>query len=281
MTLTRRRFLTRVAAAGGASLMYEAMTGLGLLAAPSQSALRPDRPRLECPRADPWRWLARPDDRIRARQGRLRLSRPRGRARPGGRVFTVRRGTVSEEEGPARQRRSTMACTSMPDRCESRTITRRRWCTAANCRCPVGSLRGETPRGPTWIKPDRRRWLDAGFVCARPRADFDGYIVESLSKALSQAQPDQPLTADDRDRLLAYLRHRAPITVHAPWPTMPQRLRGAFCAAVVARLARRASTSNWGSTGTLSRRRCRTPEEWIACLQHSATIRYAGTSTGQ
>ena len=41
MTLTRRRFLRRVAAAGGASLMYEAMTGLGLLAAPSQSRFDP------------------------------------------------------------------------------------------------------------------------------------------------------------------------------------------------------------------------------------------------
>ena len=34
--LTRRGFLTRVGGAGGASLMYEAMTGLGLLAAPVQ-----------------------------------------------------------------------------------------------------------------------------------------------------------------------------------------------------------------------------------------------------
>ena len=38
------------------------------------------------------------------------------------------------------------------------------------------------------------------------RADFDGYIAELLSKALSQAQLDQPLTPNDRDRLVAYLR---------------------------------------------------------------------------
>jgi len=37
MTVTRRRFLTEVAAAGGVSLAYEAMTALGLLAAPSQA----------------------------------------------------------------------------------------------------------------------------------------------------------------------------------------------------------------------------------------------------
>ena len=38
MAVTRRRFLTQIGAAGGASLAYEAMTGLGLLAAPSQAA---------------------------------------------------------------------------------------------------------------------------------------------------------------------------------------------------------------------------------------------------
>ena len=37
MLLTRRHFLTRAAAAGGASLVYEAMTGLGLLATPTQT----------------------------------------------------------------------------------------------------------------------------------------------------------------------------------------------------------------------------------------------------
>jgi monoamine oxidase len=38
------------------------------------------------------------------------------------------------------------------------------------------------------------------------RADFDGYIAELLNKSLSQSQLDQPMTAEDRDRVLAYLR---------------------------------------------------------------------------
>ena len=35
--LTRRHFIERAAALGGASLAYDALTGLGLLAAPQQT----------------------------------------------------------------------------------------------------------------------------------------------------------------------------------------------------------------------------------------------------
>src|SRR5919197_23270 len=38
VAVTRRQFLTRVAAVGGGSLAYEAMAALGLLAAPSQAS---------------------------------------------------------------------------------------------------------------------------------------------------------------------------------------------------------------------------------------------------
>jgi monoamine oxidase len=38
------------------------------------------------------------------------------------------------------------------------------------------------------------------------RADFDGHLAELLSKSLSQSQLDQPLTAEDRDRVVGYLR---------------------------------------------------------------------------
>jgi len=42
MDLMRRRFLARVAAAGGASLVCETMTGLGPLAAPTQAPFAGD-----------------------------------------------------------------------------------------------------------------------------------------------------------------------------------------------------------------------------------------------
>ena len=99
MGLTRRRFLMRAAAAGGASLMYEAMTGLGLLAMPAQTRFELSG------KVSGTRVLV-----LGAGLSGLTLAYElgkvgyhcrvlEGRARPGGRVFTVRRGTVSEEEG--------------------------------------------------------------------------------------------------------------------------------------------------------------------------------------
>jgi monoamine oxidase len=55
------------------------------------------------------------------------------------------------------------------------------------------------------------------------RADFDGYIAELLSKALSQAQLDQPLTTEDRDRLLAYLRRLGALDQQRQYRGSPRR----------------------------------------------------------
>src|SRR5688572_12525611 len=101
MSLTRRQFLTRVAAATSVSLAYEAMTGLGLLAASAHQA--------------PF-GLSGGVSGVRvvilgAGLAGMTVAYELGkvgydcrvleaRARSGGRVFTVRRGTVSEEDGP-------------------------------------------------------------------------------------------------------------------------------------------------------------------------------------
>ena len=55
------------------------------------------------------------------------------------------------------------------------------------------------------------------------RADFDGYIAELLSKALSQTQLDQPLTTEDRDRLLAYLRRLGALDQQRQYRGSPRR----------------------------------------------------------
>jgi monoamine oxidase len=55
------------------------------------------------------------------------------------------------------------------------------------------------------------------------RADFDGYIAELLSKSLSQTQLDQPLTAEDREKLLAYLRRLGALDQQRQYRGSPRR----------------------------------------------------------
>ena len=204
MDLTRRRFLTRVAAAGGASLAYEAMTGLGLLAAPAQTPFdltgRVSGVRVVILGAG----LAGMTVAYELGKVGYDCRVLEARARPGGRVFTVRRGTVSEEDGPSQTAAfdDGLYFNAGPMR-----ISHHHHTTLAYCRelqvptevfvpdCESAYL--SQTRGP--LAGRRIRLREA-------RADFDGYIAELLSKALSQAQLDQPLTAEDRDRVLAYLR---------------------------------------------------------------------------
>src|SRR5918993_2445905 len=204
MSLTRRHFLARVAAVGGAPLAYEAMTGLGLLAAPQQT-------RFELTgRVSGVRVLI-----LGAGIAGLTTAYELGkigydcrvleaRARPGGRCFTVRRGTVSEEDGP---RQSAAFDQGLYFNAGPTRIPYHHQATLGYCRelqvptevfvpdCESAYL--YQTRGPLASRRVRLR---------EARADFDGYIAELLSKALSQTQLDQPLTTEDRDRLLAYLR---------------------------------------------------------------------------
>src|SRR4029453_12884131 len=97
--LTRRLFLTRLAAVGGGSLAYEAMTALGLLAIPSQApfnlAGRVSGVRVVILGAG----LSGMTAAYELGKAGFDCRVLEARARPGGRVFTVRRGTASEESG--------------------------------------------------------------------------------------------------------------------------------------------------------------------------------------
>jgi monoamine oxidase len=204
MDLTRRRFLAHLAAVGGAPLVYDAMTGLGLLAAPTQAPFdltgRVSGVRVVILGAG----LAGMTVAYELGKVGYDCRVLEARARPGGRVFTVRGGTASEEDGPGRTAAfdEGQYFNAGPMR-----ISHHHQLTLAYCRelrvsvetfvadCESAYL--VQTRGP--LAGRRVRLREA-------RADFDGYIAELLSKALSQAQLDQPLTAEDRDRLLAYLR---------------------------------------------------------------------------
>lgn len=204
MALTRRRFLTRVAAAGGGSLVYEAMTGLGLLAAPSQAPFnlsgRVSGVRVVILGAG----LAGMTVAYELGKVGFDCRVLEARARPGGRCFTVRRGTVSEEQGPPRTAAfdDGLYFNAGPMR-----ISHHHHTTLAYCRELGVATEVFVPDCESAYLAQTRGALAGRRIRLREaRADFDGYLTELLSKALSQTGLDQPLTADDRDRVLAYLR---------------------------------------------------------------------------
>lgn len=204
MTVTRRRFLTRIAAAGGASLAYEAMTALGLVAAPSQAPFnltgRVSGVRVVILGAG----LSGMTAAYELGKAGFDCRVLEARARPGGRVFTVRRGTASEETGTAQTAAfdDGLYFNAGPMRISHHHHTTLAYCRELQVATEVFVPDCESAylaltRGP--LAGRRVRLREA-------RADFDGYIAELLSKSLSQAPLDQPMTPADRDRVLAYLR---------------------------------------------------------------------------
>jgi monoamine oxidase len=204
MPLTRRRFLKRVAAAGGVSLAYEAMTGLGLLAAPSQTSFglsgRVPGVRVVILGAG----LAGMTVAYELGKVGFDCRVIEARARPGGRVFTVRRGTMSEEDGPSQTAGfdQDQYFNAGPMR-----ISHHHHMTLSYCRELQVATEVFVPDCESAYLAQTRGALAGQRVRLREaRADFDGYIAELLSKSLSQSALDQPLTAEDRDRVLSYLR---------------------------------------------------------------------------
>ena len=205
MVLTRRDFLTRTAVLGGASLAYEAMTGLGLLAAPAQAPFDLSG------RVSGVRVLV-----LGAGIAGLTVAYELGKAgydcrvlearpRPGGRVFTVRRGTVSEEEGSSQTADfdEGLYFNAGPMRISHHHHTTLAYC--QELQVPVEVFVADTDAA--YVYQTRSATLTGRRIRLREaRTDFDGYVAELLSKALSQSQLDEPLTTEDRDKLLAYLR---------------------------------------------------------------------------
>ena len=133
-----------------------------------------------------------------------------GRARPGGRVFTVRRGTASEEPGTAQ---TSTFDDGLYFNAGPMRISHHHHTTLAYCRELQVATEVFVPDCESAYLAETRGPLAGRRIRLREaRADFDGYIAELLSKSLSQAQLDQPLTAEDRDRVLAYLRSLGALT---------------------------------------------------------------------
>ena len=221
MVLTRRGFLMRAAAAGGASLVYEAMTGLGLLAAPAQTRFelsgRVSNVRVLILGGGLAGLTTAYELGKVGYDCRILEARPR----PGGRVFTVRRGTVSEEEGSTQTAAfdEGLYFNAGPMRISHHHHTTLAYCKELQVPVEVFVADSESAYLST-----RSAALAGRRVRLREaRADFDGYIAELLSKSLSQSQLNQPLTTEDRDRLLAYLRRFGALDQQRSYRGSPRR----------------------------------------------------------
>ena len=222
MSLTRRHFLTRVAAAGGASLLYESMTGLGLLAQATQAPFGLQG------RVSGTRVLILGGGlaglTVAYELGKVGYDCRvlEGRARPGGRCFTVRRGTVSEEEGSTQTAAfdEGLYLNAGPMRIPHHHQTTLGYCRELQVPVEVFVADSES----AYLYQTRSATLSGRRIRMREaRADFDGYISELLSKALSQQQLDQPLTSEDREKLLAYLRRLGALDQQRQYRGSPRR----------------------------------------------------------
>ena len=205
MPLTRRDLLNRIAAAGGASLVYDAMTGLGLLEAQTRAPFdlqgQVDGVRVVVIGAG----LAGLTAAYELGKLGYRVQVLEARARPGGRVHTVRRGTVSEEDGPPQTAAFDdglyFNCGAM--RIPYHHATSLHYCRELQVPVEVFAVTSDS----TYLFQQKAASLSGKRVRLREaRADLDGYVAELLSKAVSENALNEVVTGEDRERLLEYLR---------------------------------------------------------------------------
>lgn len=205
--LSRRHFIERVASVGGVSLAYEAMTGLGLLAAAEQAPFELRGPVKGVRVAIIGAGLA--GMTIAYELGKLGYQCQifEARQRPGGRAHTIRRGTVSEEDGP------TQVCQFDEGQyfnCGAMRVAYHHTTTLQYCRelqVPVETFAQVCEAA--YIYQTKAGALNERRLRAREvHTDIDGYVAELLSKAVSGSALDEAVTADDKERLLEYLRNK-------------------------------------------------------------------------
>ena len=206
MALTRRGFLERLAATGGVAMTYEAMTALGLLAAPAPQA------KFDLQGHGNGTRVAILGAGLAGLSAAYELGKIgyacqvlEARGRPGGRAHTIRRGTITEEDG------STQVCTFDEGQYfnpGAMRIPHHHQTTLGYCRelgVPIEAFINYCDS--TYLYQQRAGRLSGERVRVREaRTDLDGYVSELLAKAISEDQLNVPLSMADRDNLIDYLR---------------------------------------------------------------------------
>ena len=206
VSCTRRTFLERVGQAGGSIAVHGAMRALGVAGTPAPAGRLP----LErAPAGTRVIILGAGVAGLAAAHELRKLGYEyeilEARARVGGRCFTVRRGQASEEVGTAPQKAA-----FDPDlylNAGAARIPHHHTPTLDYCRElgvaiePFCSVNEAAYVYQSNADPARQR-----LRLREVRADWRGQTAELLAKAVSSDSLDRPLSADDRERILEWLR---------------------------------------------------------------------------
>jgi len=207
MALTRRLFLERLAGSAGAAMTYEAMVALGLVAVPEPArafALQGSAP-AGAEVLILGAGLAGMSTAYELGKLGYTCTLLEARQRPGGRCHTIRKGTVSEEEGPAQTASydEGMYFNPGPMRIPHHHSTTLAY--ARELGVPVEVFIEENDNA-FMHKTGAAGAKDIKYRRREVKADITGYTSELLAKALSPAALNAKLTKADADAFVSYLK---------------------------------------------------------------------------
>ena len=219
--MRRRQFLARVGMAGGAGALYATMDALGLVASPTNApAAYANAPAFVPPKASDFRLTGRGAADVVILGGGIaglvtayellkagyRCTILEARERPGGRNWTVRRGTAETEiGGPTQTARFARGhyMNAGPARIAGHMVT------LDYCRelgVPIEAFTNQNADG--YYYNENVGALSGTKIRHRTaKADVYGYVSELLAKATDKGALDEDLTPADKERLIAFLRN--------------------------------------------------------------------------
>lgn len=222
MPLSRRRFIEQLAAVGGVRLATDAMRALELLPDGTRGARFELRGRVPGTRVLVL-GAGLTGLTVAYELGKLGYDCEviEARERPGGRCWTIRRGTRSEEPlGLSRAEFDEgLYFNAGPMRVPHHHTATLEYCRELDVPLEVFCIVNDNAYVCATSGPLAGRRLRVREV----RADMHGYVAELLSKALAQPALDLPMSEADRDCLLEYLRREGALDERAAYKGSARR----------------------------------------------------------
>jgi monoamine oxidase len=217
--LSRRTFLQAIGQTTGAVAVHDAMRGLGLFVEdpppPAVTGRAPRGARVVILGGG----LAGLAAAIELEGLGYHVDVLEARKRPGGRAFSVRGGTASEEPAQAGLTASYddgLYLNAGPARIPHHHAATLAWCRELGVAIEPFLCTNEA----TWVHDGTSRQK---MRLKELRADWRGHTSELLAKAVSKDALDAPMTADDRDRLIDWLRREGALTPDLTYAGTPRR----------------------------------------------------------